>query len=77
MSGSKPRFRRISLTLGRKKRSVDERYMDIQRDSVADQNGKKDIYLCQLCSESLLCMCVRVTVIHGYCSATSNVSVDV
>lgn len=41
MSGSKPRFRRISLTLGRKKkRSVDERYVELQRDNVADQNGE-------------------------------------
>ena len=41
MSENKSRFRRISLTLGRKKKtSVDERYADLQRDSVADQNGE-------------------------------------
>lgn len=39
MSGSKQRFRRISLNFGRKK-SPNERYMDLQRDSVADQNGE-------------------------------------
>ena len=42
MSNGRPRFRRISLTLGRKKKkSVDERYADIQRDSVADRNGER------------------------------------
>ena len=47
MSGSKPSlFRGISLTLGRKKkRSVDERYADLHRDSVADQNGEQEILL--------------------------------
>ena len=46
MSGSKSRFRGISLTLGRKKkRSVDERYADLHRDSVADQNGERETFL--------------------------------
>ena len=47
MSGSKSRFRGISLTLGRKKkRSVDERYADhLHRDSVADQNGERGVCL--------------------------------
>ena len=44
MSGNRSRFRGICLTLGRKKkRSVDERYVELHRDSVADQNGERDV----------------------------------
>ena len=50
MSESKQRFRRISLTLGRKKKkSADDRYLEVQvqRDSVADENG--ELYWCCRC----------------------------
>ena len=61
MSGSKQRFRRISLTLGRKKKkSVDDRYMELQRDTVADQNGKEHGKLVNSLLSLVLCTCTAL-----------------